>query len=282
MDKGGGMTSADVVARVKRALAASRVGHTGTLDPMATGVLPIVLGEGTKLAPFLAADDKTYEGELELGFETDTWDVEGTVLAKRSWAGIAPEQVRAGVASLVGELAQVPPMHSAIRQGGRRLYDLARAGVTVERPPRRVRIDCFELTTVELPRARFVVSCSKGTYVRSLVHDLGEALGCGATLVALRRTRAGRFTLADAVSLENVAQAVPSRLISLPDALSHLPGVELSADDVVRARQGKPLLAPPGHAAGDILRLLGIAGELVAVVEVQGERLVYLRGFRPM
>lgn len=283
IDKPAGMTSAEVVARTKRALRARRVGHTGTLDPMATGVLPIVVGEGTKLAAFLLLDDKEYEGELELGVETDTLDAEGTVVGRRPWDGVGRADLERAMAALTGEIDQVPPMHAALKHGGRRLYELAREGVEVERAPRRVRVDRFTVVAFEPPRARFVVACSKGTYVRALVRDLGAAHSCGATLTALRRTRAGRFTLADALPLDTVLAAPdPDALpfVSLADALDHLPALPLDEAGARAARQGKPLFAPPDASHGQRFRLLDPRGDLVAVTEVRGGgRLAYLRVF---
>jgi tRNA pseudouridine55 synthase len=290
VDKPAGLTSADVVAEVKRRLGADRVGHTGTLDPMATGVLPIAIGEATKLAPFLLADDKTYEGELELGVTTDTLDAEGTVTARADASQVTEAALRDALAAWVGEHVQVPPMFSALRQGGRRLHELARAGVEVERAARPVRIDRLELlgfapqgdptgrpaspalTDLGAPRARFAVACGKGTYVRALVRDVGAALGCGATLTALRRTRAGRFTLADAVALADAHRARP---IDLAVAVDDLPAVALDAAGMRAVRHGQPLPAPgPGR-----FRLLTPSGQLAALADVREGRLVYLRVF---
>jgi tRNA pseudouridine55 synthase len=273
VDKPAGMTSADVVARVKKARGADKVGHTGTLDPMATGVLPLVLGEATKLAPFLLADDKTYEGELELGITTDTLDADGTVLERRGWDGVDEGALRQALAELTGDQLQVPPMHSALRQDGRRLYELAREGVAVDRTARPVSVKRFELTGFAPPKARFLVDCSKGTYVRALVRDAGQALSCGATLTALRRTRAGAFALEHAVSLEAAARAP---LIPLADALGHLPVVRLDAAQTAAARHGRQL--PAGDVTGTV-RLLDADGRLVAVAQARGDRLVYLRVF---
>jgi tRNA pseudouridine55 synthase len=273
VDKPAGMTSADVVARVKKARAEAKVGHTGTLDPMATGVLPIVLGEATKLAPFLLADDKVYEGELELGLTTDTLDADGTVVERRPFQPIDEAALRAAMQELVGDQLQIPPMHSALRHEGRRLYELAREGVEIDRTARPVTVRRFELLALASPRARFVVDCSKGTYVRALVRDVGQALGCGATLTALRRTRAGVFTLSQAVPLEAAAEAP---LVPLADALAHLTTLSLDAAQTVAARHGKPL--PDGGATGTV-RLLDPDGGLVAVAEARAGRLVYLRVF---
>jgi tRNA pseudouridine55 synthase len=278
VDKPAGMTSAAVVAVAKRTLGAKSIGHTGTLDPMATGVLPLVLGEGTKLAQFLLADDKGYEGELELGVTTDTLDVEGKVTDRRDPSGVTVEALAAAVAGLVGPLKQIPPMYSALRRDGQRLHELARQGVELELEPRDVRVDSFELLGVTLPHARFRVACSKGTYVRSLVRDVGQTLGCGAMLTALRRTRAGQFTLADAVPLENILGAP---VISPAALIAHLPTLTLDAHGREAARHGRPLPLPAGMTEGTIVRLLTDGGALAAIAVAKGDRLAYLRVFHP-
>jgi tRNA pseudouridine55 synthase len=194
LDKPAGMSSAAAADRVKRALGADRAGHGGTLDPIATGVLPVCLGAATKLAQFLLADDKAYEAVGVLGIATDTLDATGRVVATHPVA-IDEAALRDALVRRSGEQDQVPPMFSAIKQGGVRLYDLARAGEEVERAPRRIRIDRLELVAFEPPRFRIAIACTKGTYIRSLVADLGADLGCGAHLAELRRTRSGRFAI---------------------------------------------------------------------------------------
>jgi tRNA pseudouridine55 synthase len=275
VDKPAGITSAGVVARVKAILGARRVGHTGTLDPMATGVLPIAVGEGTKLAPYLLADDKEYEGELELGLSTTTLDVEGEVVARADASAVTREALDAAMAAWRGAREQIPPMVSALRHGGRRLYELAREGVEVDRAPRPIVIETFDLLSFDPPRARFVVACSKGTYVRSLVRDVGEALGCGGTLSALRRTRSGRFTLADAVRLEAVTR--DAVLVTPADAVAHLATENLDAAGTLAARRGQPL--PTTAPDGTLVRLLTTDGTLAAIAEARDGRLVYHRGF---
>jgi tRNA pseudouridine55 synthase len=274
VDKPGGMTSADVVARAKRALRGAKIGHTGTLDPMATGVLPLVVNDGTKIAPFLLADDKEYEGELTLGVVTDTLDVEGTVLERRPVPAIDDRAIAAAFATWVGEHQQIPPQFSALRVGGERAYDLARQGKSVELAPRSIRIDACEVLSREGERVRFRVACSKGTYVRSLVRDVGEALGCGATLSALRRTRAGSFHIGHAVALDQVAEAP---LVGLADALAHLPTLVLDAAETLAVSQGKHRSSPENHPAGTVFRLLAPDGTLAAVAESDPPRLRYLR-----
>ncbi len=275
IDKPAGMTSHDVVAAVRKRLGTREVGHTGTLDPMATGVLPLVVGEGTKLTPFLAADDKEYEGELELGVQTDTLDAEGQVTARAPCEHVTEPALREAFARLTGRIEQVPPMYSALKREGRRLHELARAGEKVDLAARPVRVDRFDLTVFAPPRARFVVACSKGTYVRALVRDAGAALGCGAMLTALRRTRAGRFTLGDAAALEQVRPG--TRLIPLAEAIAHLPAITLTEPQLVDVSHGRPLHIP---APAGPVRLLTPEGDLAAVAETRDVRLAYLRVFR--
>jgi tRNA pseudouridine55 synthase len=283
VDKPRGLSSAQVVARVRRELGEKSAGHTGTLDPMATGVLPIVLGEGTKVATFLLADDKAYDGELELGVTTDTLDADGKEVARAPWQHLGEADVRAAMARLTGDLLQVPPMHSALKQDGKRLYELARAGQEVDRDARPVRIERFDLLTFAPPRLTFAVECTKGTYVRSLVRDLGDTLGSGATLTALRRTRSGRFRLADAVPLDgDLRAAARDRLVSPAAAIDHLPAWPISDAEAVRVAQGQRLSLPPDATEGQIWRILRTSGTLAAVAEAKSNeegvlKMSYLR-----
>ena len=285
VDKTAGMTSAHVVARVKRVLNV-KVGHTGTLDPMATGVLPLCLGQGTKLAAYLLAADKQYEAELELGATTDTLDAEGRVTARDPDAAAAVDEarLRAALDAFRGDISQVPPMYSAIKHKGKRLHELARAGTEVEREPRPVRIDRLELTGFTPPRARFSVACSKGTYVRVLAADLGAALGCGAHLTALRRTRSGRFDLSAAVPADEITPALASaRLISCADALDHLPGQTIPPEKLGAIANGQRLpwaaVAGKRPAPSGTCRLLTPSLELLALVRVEEGRLRFERVF---
>lgn len=280
IDKPAGITSFDVVARVRRALGERRVGHTGTLDPMATGVLPVCVGEATKLVPFLMGGDKEYEAEALLGVTTDTLDATGTVTSETNAANVSRADVERVLSRFVGEVMQRPPMHSALKVGGQRLYDLARRGIEVERAPRPVRIDAVELVACALPRLGLRVRCGKGTYIRSLVADLGEALGVGAHMTALRRTRVGAFGVADAVPLDAVGPSTP--LVSPAAALADHAAVALDAGQVRDVRAGKlrtvaGLQVPPD--AGAHVRLLGPDGALVAVAEARAGRLTLARVF---
>jgi tRNA pseudouridine55 synthase len=280
LDKPPLMSSAMAVEHVKRRLGAKRAGHGGTLDPIATGVLPICLGEATKLAAYLLADDKAYETEAILGVETDTLDRTGNVVATRDASSITREQILAVLAAHTGELDQVPPMFSAIKQGGVRLYHRARAGEEVEREPRRVRIDRLELLAFDPAAARIklAIECSKGTYVRSLVADVGTALGCGAHMAELRRTRSGVFTLAMAHDLDRLDNF---HLVSLPEA-TQLPKVTMPADIVRRVRDGLQLAPekfPVPPEAYERFQLLDPDGALVAIAHVEDHRVVYDRVF---
>lgn len=287
VDKPAGRTSHQVVAEVSRRLGGAKTGHAGTLDPMATGVLVVLVGEATKIAQVLTADDKAYEGELELGIETDTLDAEGQVVRERraEAAGVDRAALAAAMAGLVGAGLQVPPMYSAVRVEGRRLHQLARAGDEVERAARPVEIRRFDLVGFEPPRAAFAVDCSKGTYVRSLVADLGSALGCGAHLTRLRRTRSGPFDLTRALPLAEVDPAsAAARLVGLAEAVAHLPRAEVPAVHERAVSTGKPLKwsdfstdpAPAGMIA------LVASGALLALAEVEPDtaRVRYRRVFR--
>ncbi|HEX4462515.1 MAG TPA: tRNA pseudouridine(55) synthase TruB, partial [Polyangia bacterium] len=200
VDKPRGVTSFDIVAMTRRALGVRRVGHAGTLDPLATGVLPVCVGDATKLVPFLMGGDKEYEAEARLGVTTDTLDAEGQVTSEMDAAGIGRADVEAALAGFRGAIRQRPPMHSALKVNGQRLYDLARQGIEVDRVERPIVVHSLTLTAFESPTLALHVRCGKGTYIRSLVADLGAALGVGAHMTALRRTRVGAFTLANAVT----------------------------------------------------------------------------------
>lgn len=204
VDKPSGPTSHDVVAALRRHLRFRKVGHGGTLDPLASGLLIILLGRGTKLSNLVMGSDKTYEGAFRLGISTDSQDADGEVTAERDASGVTEAAVRAEMARLTGDLLQTPPMVSAIKKDGVPLYRLARKGQTVEREPRLVHVYSFKLLGFTPPSVQFRVSCTRGTYVRTLAHDIGEALGCGAHLTALRRTASGSFSVDDAVPLDEL------------------------------------------------------------------------------
>lgn len=213
VDKPSEHTSHDVVARVRGILRMKRVGHAGTLDPMATGLLVILLGKATKLSQFLMSVDKTYTGSVTLGKITDTQDAEGEVLETRPVPPLSEDQVRAALRGMVGDQYQTPPMYSAIKIQGRPLYKAARAGEEVEREPRFIRVKRFDLTRWAAPDTLdFIVDCTKGTYVRTLAHDLGHKLGCGAHLSALRRISSGSLHVDRAVTLEALQAMTPAQV----------------------------------------------------------------------
>ena len=204
VDKPKEWTSFDVVNFVRARFNVPKVGHCGTLDPAATGLLVLVLGRFTRMSAQLSGDDKTYEATLMLGTETDSEDMDGKVIRQGDYSMVDEAALRATLAGFVGDGFQIPPMVSAVKKDGKKLYELARAGVEVEREPKPITIHALEVTRVELPYCDFTVRCSKGTYIRTLAADVGRKLGCGAVLYALRRTQCGRFSLADAVTVETL------------------------------------------------------------------------------
>jgi len=288
IDKPAGVTSHDVVARVRKIIGERRVGHTGTLDPFATGLLVLLIGRATRLAQFLSGAEKEYEGLIRLGYATDTGDVTGSRIEgeeppaqTRSPQSLHKDEIQAAMASLKGEIEQVPPMYSAKKIQGKKLYEFARAGQEVERQPVRVTIREFEMLSPadELVRAnddgsvdlRVRVVCSAGTYIRTLAEDLGQKLGIGSHLAKLRRTRAGPFQIDAAHTLEQLTELAESGLIEQsfvsPDAtLAHLPVLDLSAEDVRRVKNGMDLrVERAAWPAGQAVRLRGASGELTAV-----------------
>ena len=201
-----GYTSHDVVAVLRKVVGQKKIGHTGTLDPDATGVLPVCLGRATKVCELLTDHDKTYEALLLLGKTTDTQDISGEVLEEKDPAHLTEEKVRSCIESFIGEYDQVPPMYSALKVNGKKLYELAREGKTVERKSRRVQIHGIRILEMNLPHVRMEVDCSKGTYIRTLCHDIGEKLQVGGCMEELERTKVGRFLKEDAVTLDEVRQ----------------------------------------------------------------------------
>ena len=271
LDKPIGWSSNDALVRAKRLLWAKKAGHTGTLDPLATGLLPLCFGEATKFSQDLLEADKTYETIVRLGIRTSTADAEGEVLSERP-VSVTPEQLQAAVAGFVGEIDQVPPMHSALKKDGKPLYEYARAGQTVDRAARRVTIHAIDVLATDLeaaePTVTLRVSCSKGTYIRTLGEDIGEALGCGAHLVALRRTRVGELTLDGAVRLEALDAATEDARIALlapVDALLQtLPRLEVDAEQSRRFLHGQRLPLHLTLPNADHVRVYGVRDGAVA------------------
>lgn len=269
VDKAEGSTSADVVRQVKRALQ-SKTGHLGTLDPFATGVLPICLGEGTKIAQFLAVADKEYEGTIRLGAATDTGDRTGTVTEERPLPeDLSPPRLAAVAESFRGQQMQTPPMYSAIKKDGTPLYKLARQGVTIERQPRPIRIDRIALEPLDTSTVAFRVACSKGTYVRVLAEDIAMALGTVGHVQTLRRTAFGLFRIEAAIPLDRLPEGRDLPLISLRDALQELRELILAPGEDERVRhgdQGLLLRCPAGTVDGEAAKLIAADGRLLAVV----------------
>ncbi|MFN2577617.1 MAG: tRNA pseudouridine(55) synthase TruB [Pyrinomonadaceae bacterium] len=287
IDKAAGMSSHDVVAQVRKIIGTRRVGHTGTLDPFATGVLVVLIGKATRLMQFLSGAEKEYEALIRLGYATETGDLTGVPVAgtfikeTHRLAGMHREEIESALSSLRGEMDQIPPMYSAKKVKGRKLYELARRGEEIERAPVRITISAFAaierddnlLKENEDGTGDLVVRvvCSAGTYIRTLAEDFGKRLGLGAHLATLRRTRAGCFKITDAHTLEQIVELAESGLLERafisPDAtLGHLPALDLSANDVRRVLNGMDL--QPEHTAwagGQAVRLRGECGELTAV-----------------
>jgi tRNA pseudouridine55 synthase len=274
VEKGPGVTSFQVVAHLRRILRAPRIGHGGTLDPAATGLLPILIGEATKLTPYLVDLDKEYVATVRLGVTTESQDLSGAVLETRPVPALDAAAIEAALAPFVGVIRQVPPMFSALRKGGKRLYELARQGVEVEREPREVRVDDIRLESLSLPDFVIRVRCGKGTYVRTLAADLGAALGCGAALAGLVRTRVGPYALAEAASWDEVREArsgdrLWARLLPPDSALGTLAALRLDAAGARAFVHGQAVTVE-ARAAG-LLRVYGPDG-LLGVGQGLGER----------
>ena len=206
VDKPQGWTSHDVVNFFRKRFGVKKVGHAGTLDPMATGVLVLLVGKATKRSGEFSSHDKEYQAKLTFGATTDTQDSTGNIVEKKNFNELSNDSIKGAFSKFLGETDQVPPMVSAIKSGGQRLYALARRGITIERKPRRIEIKKIDILDIKLPDVIFNVTCSKGTYVRTLCHDIGESLGCGGHLSGLRRTRSGRFSVDEAVTIEKLKQ----------------------------------------------------------------------------
>ena len=292
VDKPAGPTSFDVVTRVKRLAGAGKAGHTGTLDPLASGVLVVCLGEAVKLQRWLTEGDKAYDATVAFGAATSTEDAEGEVTERGDPGRLDGEAIRGALPRFLGTIDQVPPMYSAVRVKGRRLHEAARAGEEVERAPRRVRVDAFDLLDLRpaqggLALARFRVRCGKGTYVRSLAADLGRALGVPAHLAGLRRTAAGPFTLEEAISLDDAERlgredrtALAARLLPVEEALRGWPSVRLTAEEASRLGHGQALSRP--GAPDGLCRALDADDRLVAVCDARGGAVSPLRVLRPV
>ena len=284
VDKPSGPTSFDVVRRVRTLTGTKKVGHTGTLDPLATGVLAICLGDATRVAGYITEGDKAYDAVVRLGQETDTLDAAGKVLAESPVPPLNAVLLEAALSKFRGEQLQTPPMYSAVKVAGRRLYELARAGEEVPREPRKVTV--YELTLRDFSANELTLSVksSKGFFVRSLAQDLGRELGCGAHLKALRRTASGPFTLAQAIGLDKLILAIESgpeglaqveaRLVPVEQALAELPAVSVSESEADKVAHGVPVETA---VTAPLVRVLGPDGRLLAIAAVERGRLKYRR-----
>ena len=293
IDKPEGITSHGVVQRVRRLCSQPKAGHTGTLDPFATGVLPVALGTATRLIPYLDEGVKEYRAVMRLGEETDTGDRTGITVRQGDWQGVIAEELAGLVSQFTGVIRQVPPMHSALKRDGVPLYRLARKGVTVDRPAREITVYHLSIDSIALPLVTFTVRCSRGTYVRTLAADMGERLGCFAHLVELRRIASGPFAIDRAITLEKLEQAVASGgngvpLIPAGVALGHLPELELSDQGAQYVRHGRSPeradildVSRQPLCPGDTVRLCR-CGELLAVGRCgdDGENLLTLQLLR--
>jgi tRNA pseudouridine55 synthase len=284
VDKPAGISSAEVVRRVKRALGVKKVGHLGTLDPFATGLLPIAIEEGSKIVPFLNQEGKAYSGTIRLGAATDTLDATGKTTETAPVPALDPARLEAAAAKFRGEIDQVPPMYSALKQGGVRLYELARRGVEVEREPRRVRIDSLWLSIESETLLGLEVECSKGTYVRSLARDLAAELGTVGHLASLRRTAFGAFRAADSIPLDALSAAAALPLLSPRAALGPVRTLAAPSrlEEQIRLGQQYALAElPPPRAADEIAAAVAPGDRLVAVLGASGRSWRILRVLAP-
>lgn len=275
LDKPLGITSNAALQMVKRLFFAKKAGHTGSLDPLATGLLPICLGEATKFAGYLLDSDKVYEGSFQLGINTATADSEGDIIQQRDVPELSDDDIKKAFAHFMGTIDQVPPMYSALKQNGQPLYKLARQGIDVERKARTIEIMKFDLLDRDGDILMFHLRCSKGTYVRSIAEDLGEHLGCGAFLKSLRRTEVGPFKIADVHSmdeLEHIAadegpSALDPLLLEMDQALLHWPAVNLTENSSFYILQGQPVLVPKSPTSG-FVRLFGKDKEFIGIGQI--------------
>lgn len=275
-----GFTSHDVVAKLRGILHQKKIGHTGTLDPDAVGVLPVCLGKATKVCEFLTDKDKVYEAQMLLGTVTDTQDTTGTVMKINNTDMLTQQSVEQAVLSFVGEYDQIPPMYSALKVQGKKLYELARKGVEVERTSRRVQI--FDISGLEMhleeKTVRFLVHCSKGTYIRTLCHDIGGVLGCGACMKSLKRTRAGCFGIESALTLAQIEEKVRENsilqeLIPVDTMFPAYPKVSVTEkENAKRLNNGNPLRIP---YQGEHLRMYTEDGNFAAVYQWKKEKQLY-------
>lgn len=273
VDKPVGMTSHDVVQAIRNGTGLRRAGHTGTLDPRASGVLVILVGPAVRLSEYVSASDKRYQAIIRLGGTTDTFDAEGKFTPTKDPVNVTEAEFEEALQTFVGEIEQVPPAHSAVKVGGRKAYEMARKGEEVELEPRKITVHHLEVLEWTPPEVVIDVHCSSGTYVRSLANDLGKKLGSGAYLVGLRRTKSGKFTLRDATPLRKLQEAFNAGnwyqfLIPAAEALGDWPSVELNPDEVEGVRHGHRVKAKEADTVNEKVRGISTQGELVALMEL--------------
>lgn len=285
INKEKGYTSHDVVAKLRGIVGQKKIGHTGTLDPDATGVLPVCFGKATKLCDMLTDKNKTYETVMLLGKTTDTQDISGTVLSEKATEYLNEENVKSAIYSFVGEYMQVPPMYSALKVNGKKLYELAREGIEIERKARPVTILDIQIKEINLPRVRMEVSCSKGTYIRTLCHDIGEKLGCGACMEELIRTKVSRFELQDSLTLAEVQSLkeegrLEEILIPIDEMFTDYESVMLKDEFVAFAYNGNVFF--PKHLAKRIelvdekrVRVYDSQGHFIAIYKFEKEKYMF-------
>lgn len=271
VDKPVGMTSHDVVEAIRRGTGIRRAGHTGTLDPRASGVLVILIGPAVRLSEYVSASDKRYQAIIRLGSSTDTFDADGKFVQSNQPVNVTEEQFEKILKNFEGEIEQTPPPYSAVKVGGRRAYDMARQGEEVSLEPRKIQVHHLEVLEWAPPEVVVDVHCSSGTYVRSLANDIGVQLGTGAYLVGLRRTKSGRFSLRDATPLRKLQEAFQAGnwyqfLIPAAEALADWPAVELNPDEVEEVRHGHRVKAAAGAEQPQLVRGVSAAGELIALM----------------
>ena len=272
-----GFTSHDVVAKLRRIVGQKKIGHTGTLDPDATGVLPVCLGKATKLCDLLTDKNKTYEAVLLLGKTTDTQDITGEVLEEKSTEALTEEKVREAIEGFIGDYEQIPPMYSALKVNGKKLYELAREGKVIERKARPVKILDIQILEIDFPKVRMEVSCSKGTYIRTLCHDIGEKLGCGGCMESLIRTRVSTFRIEDAKTLDEIETLkqegkLAELLIPIDVMFPSYPKITVKDDWKAFAKNGNPLdLKMLKEACGQDeetqVRLYDESGKFIAIYQ---------------
>ena len=273
INKATGMTSHDVVAKVRKILRQKRVGHTGTLDPAASGVLPICVGQATRVAEYLSESGKAYQAEVIFGAVTDTYDSEGVIIRTASIADLALPQIEEALSHFLGPQAQLPPRYSAIKIQGQPAYKRARAGEEISLEPRSITIDRLQIIAWNSPRLTLAIECSKGTYIRSLAYNLGEYLGCGAYLGALVRTRSGPFFLSESITLEQLADAAASEsvhehLFPADKALQGYPTLLLDAVSAARVLHGMPFQYDPDPPiSSKLARVYDTSGHFLAIAE---------------